>query len=138
MSRPLTIRKPNADDSTNSINGWNSPCNPGNVVVPKSSCSTPLTVRSHQSPNSSKSIAIPSLPISASSPARPVGAEPTAQARSPAALVKAANRCHLAPGRPSTTTLGLPLGRWSLAKFARTSSASVSSPRSAASTCAGC
>ena len=67
MSRPLTIRKPTRMSSTNSINGWNSPCNPGNVVVPKSSCSTPLTVRSHQSPNSSKSIAIPSLPISASS-----------------------------------------------------------------------
>ena len=97
--------------STNSINGWNSPCNPGNVVVPKSSCSTPLTVRSHQSPNSSKSIAIPSLPISASSRhglsalsrPRKLGAPPRLSKKQIAAIWRLADQ--------APTTLGLPLGR---------------------------
>jgi hypothetical protein len=63
MSRPLTIRKPNADE-LHQLHQWlEQPLQSGSVVVPKSSCSTRLTVRSHQSPNSSKSIAIPSLPL---------------------------------------------------------------------------
>ena len=103
-------------NSTSSINGWNSPCNPGNVVVPKSSCPTPLTVRSHQSPNSSKSIAIPSLPISASS-RHGLAAEPTAQLGAPPRLSKQQIAAIWRLADQAATTLGLPLGRWSLAKL---------------------
>ena len=117
MSRPLTIRKPNADE-LHQLHQWlEQPLQSwqrrrAEVLLlyaadgSVSSIAQLLQVHRNTVSTDLREFA-----------ARPVGAEPTAQARSPAALVKEANRCHLAPGRPSATTLGLPLGRWSLAKL---------------------